>query len=441
MTKFFIPPKHLKRTACLSVLVVCCVCALALRGKSNILDINREIRIPGEFCTTIAQDGAWCWFADPRAVYYRGEYSRTYIGWVTRVGDIVVASFDHATQQIETASVRHKLQADDHANPALFVRRDGRIMVFYSAHAGPSMYYRISARPEDITEWSDEYELITNIEGEMGYTYPNPLAVSEGMYLFWRGGDFKPDFSFSEDGISWSPARTLIAGHGARPYIKYESNGYDTIHFAFTDGHPRNEETNSIYYACMRDGVLYRAGGIEIKSAGELPLEPSEADLVYDGAANHARAWIWDIALDGSGRPVIVYGAYPNTKDHRYRYACWNGERWVDNEMVQAGDWFPQTPKGEEEREPHYSGGVVLDHNDPSIVYLSRRQNGVFEIERWFTGNRGVSWLSDRITSNSRWNNVRPVVPRGSPSDGIRVIWMQGPYVHYTDYATSLRVK
>ena len=76
-------------------------------------------------------------------------------------------------------------------------------MIFYSAHNGKSMYYRVSERPEDISEWSKgnaflhssnsylvhfqknfhfvftEFE-ITNInsQGIKGYTYPNPMLLN-----------------------------------------------------------------------------------------------------------------------------------------------------------------------------------------------------------------------------------------------------------------------
>jgi hypothetical protein len=48
-----------------------------------------------------------------------------------------------------------------------------------------------------------------------------------------------------------------------RPYIKYTSsynkdNKFLRIHMAFTDGHPRNELTNSIYYAYLENNHLYR---------------------------------------------------------------------------------------------------------------------------------------------------------------------------------------
>jgi hypothetical protein len=92
-------------------------------------------------------DGAWSWFADPRAVHHGG---RTYVGWVAQDGDIKVSVYDHATLARTTALVAPGVQVDDHANPALQILPDGRVRAFYSAHGGTRMFYRTTsgcARP------------------------------------------------------------------------------------------------------------------------------------------------------------------------------------------------------------------------------------------------------------------------------------------------------
>jgi len=392
----------------------------------------------------LTPDGAWCWFADPRAVYHEGRLKRTYAGWVNSAGDIQVAAYDYRTGKIEISTLKAKLERDDHANPAILFQTDGRLRVFYAPHNGGKMAYRISVNPEDISSWAEETTLSVNVPGSYGYTYPNPYILRKEknrMYLFWRGGNFQPDFATSPDGKNWSEARTLIKG-GERPYVKYESDGQDTIHFAFTDGHPRNEPFNNIYYACYRNGVLYRADGTQIKPMSKLPLLPSEADKVYDAKAHNARAWIWDIALDARKNPVIVYTSLPEENRHFYRYAHWNGKRWNDYEVAAAGPWFPKTPAGKQEPEPHYSAGIVLDHTDPSIVYLSRQVNGVFELERWVTPDGGKNWNSTPLTEKSARDNVRPVAVRNQKRGQLpSVLWMQNfQYVHYTDYRSAIKM-
>lgn len=393
---------------------------------------------------TFAADGAWCFFADPRALYYEGQYRRTYAGWLTSQGDVGVGFYDHDSGVIDSVVLRESLQKDDHANPSLWFDSSGRLTVFYSAHNGSAMYYRTSSSPENISDFGKEQQMPGNIEGNKGYTYPNPIYLNkeQKLILFWRGGNFKPVFSTCDhlQDNHWSETRVLIEDSGRRPYIKFASDGEDTIHFACTDGHPNEEAHNGIHYACYRDGALYRADGSLIKPVSELPLQISELDTVLDAETSGKHAWIWDIATDHDGHPVIVYAVFVSKSDHRYYCSRWDGEQWETNEIVDAGSWFPQTPSGSNEREPYYSGGLILDHRNPNIIYLSRSINGSFEIERWQTADLGRTWTTTPVTSSSSGLHVRPFVSRG-PANGPAVLfWMHGEYVHYTDYQTSLQM-
>jgi BNR repeat-containing family member len=318
----------------------------------------------------LTSSGAWTWFGDPRAVYHEGAHRRTYTGWVATDGSVQVASFDHDTGQRVIATLKARLQIDDHNNPSILVRPDGRLLVFWTTHAGPTMWYRRSALPEDITAWEGERVFPTNTPGPAGFTYPNPVQLSaEGdrVYLFWRGGNSDPSFSTVNTGSSsWSPARTVISSPDERPYAKYASNDRDTIAMAYTEGHPGSLQT-SIYYAAYQAGALRRADGSVISSMADLPIVPSQGEKIYDWHTN-GKAWVHDVALDADGHPVIVYATFPSNSDHRYRYARWDGAAWTDRELVRAGGSMSAAP-----REPNYSGGITLDHEDPSTVYCPDR--------------------------------------------------------------------
>jgi len=390
----------------------------------------------------MTKDGAWCWFSDPRAVFYEGRFRRTYAGWVASDGSVVVGSYDHGTRIVEKAVIHEKLEIDDHDAPSLLFLPDGRLAAFYTLHSGKDMFLRVSEKPEDITAWGPRRRLPIEAD-DFGLTYTNPVRLSAEkgrIYLFWRGKGFKPQFSTTDDnGETWAAPRLLITSAGARPYVKIASNDRDTIHFAFTDGHPRNEPENSIYYLAYRSGRFMTADGTLVADAGGLPVECRRADIVYDGRKTGVRAWVWDTAADSEGRPVIVYTRLPSETDHRYHYARWDGRAWRDTELCPAGRWFPKTPEGKTEPEPHYSGGIALDHDDPSVVYLSRPVNGIFEIERWRTADGGATWASVSLTSGSEKDNVRPDVVRGHPPDGPAVLWMSNRrYIHYTKFDAAL---
>jgi PKD repeat protein len=379
-------------------------------------------------------DGAWSWFADPRAVHYQGAHRRTYVGWVARDGDVKVSAYDHDTLTKTTALVAPSVQVDDHANPAIQILPDGRVRAYFSPHTGTPMWYRTTLAPEDVSAWGPAVTMPENTAGSRGFTYPNPmrLAAEGRTYLFWRGGDYNPNFATQADGSdSWTPVRRLVSVPGARPYVKYDSDGESTIHIAFTNAHPAESTNVNIYYAAYRDGALRRADGTPIGTLGT-PIVPSAADVVFDEPYD---AWIHDVAHDAQGRPVLVFAAFPTDSDHRYLYARWTGQRWVTRPITAAGGSI-----SEDLREPFYSGGITLDHEDPRTVYLSRQVGAAWEVETWTTPDGGDSWSVEAVTAGSDTKNVRPVSPRGMlPFSGdMNVLWMRGRYPYFLTYQTSI---
>lgn len=401
--------------------------------------------------STFNPDGAWCWFSDPRAVYFEGAHQRTYAGWVDSTGNIVVGYFDHQSGDIETYVLHEELEVDDHDNPALYFTEDGRLMVFYARHARTTpIYQMISSQPEDITSWEPRRELKLNdseryAEFSDTYTYVNVWPAGDQLFMLWRGADFKPNFSISEDGgESWSKGQILILPkriyRNRRPYLKAFSDGGPGLHLAFTDGHPRKESKNSIYYMYYEDGSFYHADGSRIGSLQDVPFAPSDAQLVHDGARAD-KAWIWDIAADQEGNPAMTYASFPNDSTHYYHYARWDDNRWNTERLTYAGSWFPETRPNEIQREPNYSGGIVLDHEDPSTVYMSVQRQGVFEIEQWNRQPNG-EWDRFPITMNSQLDNVRPyAVYNAGAANPVQLLFLTNQrYFHYTDYRSSIKM-
>ncbi len=380
----------------------------------------------------LAADAAWSWFSEPRSVQSGG---RTYLGWVSSQGDIVAGSYDQTTHRVQTSVLMTNFQVDDHNNPSVLVRPDGRITMFWTQHSGGHLWYRTTTRAGDISAWGPLKTLPTNTPGDVRYTYANPVLLpAEGnrLYLFFRGGNEHAAFAVSNDlGETWQPARTLIEEPGQRPYVKYASNGRDTIAMAFTNGHPA-ETHSSIYYVQAQRGVLSLADGRPVGRLGT-PLRPAASALIYQARPGED-AWVHDVAFDAAGRPRIVFTTIPGTTGHAYWYAAFDGKRWNTRRLTDAGGSISPA------RETGYSGGISLDHRDPSIVYLSRPGGlGSYEIERWQTPDAGRTWTSEAVTTGSIEDNVRPVVPRGYAGQGPAAIWMHGEYGFFTAFATGAR--
>jgi hypothetical protein len=416
--------------------VCCCLFVLALFTCAAGAPAGRaaDFSHPATLAAGSWGPGAWCWFADPRAVRVSSPRDVTFVAWIDWDGALLVGAYDSATDHRSTA-VLGTLFHDDHGNPAILVEPDHRITVFWSAHNGSAMYYRTTLRPEDISAWGAASTVPSSLPGHLGFTYPNPVMLSaEGnrLYLFWRGASWSADDTTRSADGRWGNAAELIANAPQRPYVKVDTNGRDTIAFAFTNAHPRNAPS-SIYYMSYRAGWLRHASGALIQLMDGHPVAPRQADVVYSAEASGVRAWVWDVALDRRCVPVIVYATFPTPGNHAYWYARWTGRRWVSHFLTFAG---PGISPGTIEID--YSGGLALDHADPSTVFLSRRVHGWFEIERWHTPDGGHRWTHVTVVRTPGADDVRPVVVRGSSSGHPGLLWLHGHYGSYTSYRTTV---
>ncbi len=398
----------------------------------------------GNTIQIFSEDGAWCWFSDPRAVYHKGDHERTYAGYVTSTGDITISYYDHQTGEKKEVVIYPELQRDDHVNPSLLFLPDGRLMAFFTRHNG-GFYFTRTKSSEDITEWEDVGYL--DLGPRLCYTNPAMLSAEDNrIYVYLRGGyDWKPTMIYSDDlGETWSKPLTMVAHEGApdsnRPYTKVVSDGRSKVWFAITDGHPNVEPLNSIYVFYYEDNHLYQVDGTLLGHIDDCPILQSSIMKAYDGEQNKARCWIWDLAVDDRGFPRITYASLREETMHLYYYASWNGVSWQQTRITPAGQDFPREERTKEQRnrEPFYSGGVVLDPEKEGIVYYSRPVGDRFEI---FKGELSDGkWEETPITQGSEFDNVRPFVARYSRSGNYpRLFWMANRmYQHWATYDTFL---
>src|SRR3954447_16903508 len=336
--------------------------------------------------------GGWCWFGDPRAIAWGDN---VYFGWITGAeGNVEVARFNLVTGGYAQGKLHDALPPDDHSNPMLTMNPDGHLVAFYSPHSGKlelpghlrkQLWYRISKNIGGVLDWGPERTIPTNTPGRLGFTYPSPIWAGYRLYVFWRGGDWQPTYSTTTlDFDGWTRAQMLFRGMPhERPYVKYDHYG-DAIRFVYTGAHPTRQPT-SLYSAELRGWAVRRANGQPIRSRHHLPFNYTQGERIYSWRTD-GRAWVWDIAHDSDGHPVIVYAVIRNKHSHAYRYARWTGTHWEDHRITEAG--------GHIDEAPGYSGGVTLDHSDPNVVYLSRETpRSHFELFRWETHDDGRTWL------------------------------------------------
>ena len=80
----------------------------------------------------LSEEGAWCWFADPRATHYTNEsgtINASYIGYIDVHGNVKALQIDYLTGRRTELLVRSYFQPDDHNNPTFLVLPDERVLI------------------------------------------------------------------------------------------------------------------------------------------------------------------------------------------------------------------------------------------------------------------------------------------------------------------------
>lgn len=385
---------------------------------------------------TDAPSGGWTWFHEPRAVEHNGII---YFGYVKGDGDVAVRTIDATTLAVSAETVLHAaLQADDHNNPTILIRAgDSRVVVFYSRHSGAELYMRASTNPEDISAFGAEINLDSSLGGA-AYTYPSPVQLTtetdDPIYLFFRdpvdvNTTAMRRSTSTDGGATWSAQSLIYSDSGRSAYWKVANNGTDRIDFAVSDGHPFYDSSVRIGHFYYTGGAYYRTDGTAM---GAPPFDFADVSQIHAGTPT---SWVWDVAVDPvTGHPRVTYVRWPALNDARLYWARWTGAAWEAHEVAAGGatDLDPVTGH-------YYTGGIVLDHEDPDVVYASREVQGQFEMFRYTTADNGSTWTAEQLTYRSGGVNIRPVSIRNH-GPNLAALWMFAPlYSTYETYSAGTR--
>ncbi len=419
----------------------------------------------------LANEGAWCWFADPRAMH-NPDANASYVGYIDVHGNIKATQYDFANNSRSEVLVRSYFQPDDHDNPTFLTLPDGRILIIYSRHTDErAFYYRISKRPGDISDLGDEKKITTSANT----TYPSPFILSddpEHFYLCWRGIGWHPTIARftlpdanDEVTADWGPFQ-MVQSTGARPYAKYYSNGKDKLYMTYTTGHPDNEQPNWVYFNAININATKGADGKVSVNPTLEDVNGTKLSTIADGkfavnkqasyktsypatvvsAPSNTRDWVWQLVNDSQGRPTIAMVRIDGGKTkHEYYLAKWVQGQWRLSYLADGGGRFHSS-----NTEYCYSGGMAIDPQDASVVYLSIPTEGshgkVYEIWKYTLNDDGSVASKEQVTENSVKNNVRPYILPASQGSPLRLAWMNGDYFYWmvnknypAGYPTDLR--
>lgn len=411
---------------------------------------------------TLLDDGGWCWFEDERALIVGNNLIFGTVATGYRdpqlAGHIRATQFNLDTRQSVTTTLHSpasdpnpKQWIDDHNSPAFLHRPDGKILTMYARHGTANqLHYRVSTRKDSAAAWRPEKIFVPSQASRLTYSNLFYLSQEKRVYDLFRGYDdsYKPSYAFSGDlGETWSPGNVFInvpLQFRHRPYAKYCSNNTDTIHIAYTEGHPRSFD-NSVYHIFYRNGQLHQSNGTPIRALTEGLHSADEGTRIFQGAPG-AVAWTTDFHLINGNQLLLIYttqqdGAGKPDRhagfDHRFRLAHWDGSQWNDHEIARAGTrLYP----GEDD----YTGLAALDPHDPQTLFISTNVSPITgaalphrEIFRGRTNNYATfTWTP--VTANSPADNVRPIVPIW-PGRRRALLWLYGHMRTYTDYSFQVQ--
>ena len=97
----------------------------------------------------LTDDGAWCWFSDPRAIQL--DDGKIITGWVKKDGSVEIVSLDPDSHAVSSEILFPQMQIDDHNNPAFCLLPDDRLFTTYTWHSSrKGVVYHITDQSTDI---------------------------------------------------------------------------------------------------------------------------------------------------------------------------------------------------------------------------------------------------------------------------------------------------
>src|SRR4051812_1565066 len=427
---------------------------------------------PQQNLLTFNDNGAWCWYQDPRVVHdpanntllIASVASAEGAGGAQRAGDIDVVTY-HLDGGATSRFVLHHalLEQDDHNTAALLIRPDGKYVAMYSRHnQDASSYWRVSTRPHDATAWEAErtFDWTPYFKDPKNHvTYANLfyLSAEKRTYDFSRAVNTDPTILVSkDDGGTWSFGGKLLTGTRlgyVNGYAKDASNGVDRVDFIMTEHHPRDFD-NSVYHGFLQGGKLHRTDGTVVDpdvfdADGHPATELTKvfaAGSVF-GGETVSRGWTVCLHLDQGSHPfglVTCRANDPDNKnftDHRLFSIRQSGDgadaNWTVRQVAKLG---PALWAAEQD----YTGLGDVDPTDPNIVYVSTpidprdgKKLKVHEIFKGVTADAGDTWSWTPVTTESPVDNLRPVVcPLGG--GGRALLWFRGTMSRSQHYNSAI---
>lgn len=335
-----------------------------------------------------------------RAMYFEGQYKRTYVAYMDHSFFARITYYDHDKKAwlyppvllddcIRPDKRFNNAVKDGHNVPNLFITSDGTIHIFYGAH-GTAFRYARTKRPESIEPRNWTIDMRVGKEG----TYPFFAETKDrALYVFYRysptGGYNNPFLGMQmtrDNGKTWSDIKKLATFPDA---CKLHRGAYDpvadSVHLLI---HPRGRlggRRGAVH--CIYDpnsGKLLALNGKTLGPMGTVKSFQENLPKIFHRMVGFVLH---------EGTPYFLY----RDKESRIHFGYWQGGQWVDvtlakdalADLVRAPIMYTSDGK-------HFKAFGIADWADGD----KRLRGG--DIKMWESSDRGATWTSGKVVADRK---------------------------------------
>lgn len=373
---------------------------------------------------------------------YSGTHDRTYIATTSSVGVTEIEYWDEDDEELATAvELWTGGTGNDHDGCSVIVLQhqtgglageNGTILVAWAKY-NVGVYSRRSDNAEDITSWGAS---VTADASGAGNTYCWLAETSDGtIWCFYRGTNNEIYYrtltlNADPDLDVWSAATNIFDLDDFTYYCAFV-NGAD-IHFALSKATTGSKYEDVYYIKYQGSDSTWRTADGTQKLVGGGLFDLTDADHTPDLVVNSNPAAcdtiIWDIKLDSSNEPNIIYLYYTahaaNTHADVYRAVYSSGWSTADTGIDTVA--FGTQVLG-------LQSGATFEEGDCDTIYAAVPDGSHnAQLQKWV--NDGGWAKTEDITQSAPGDCIRPIYVRNGAGQ-FKVLFFYTE--RYSDYAAN----
>ena len=241
---------------------------------------------------------------------------RTYLGWMTpKSATSRPDSTTTPARVLTTATLMTRFKVDDHNNPVVVVRPDGRLMAFWSGHLGARIYYQVcTTQPEVDEAWGPTRILpVQTRRGQQATPTPtrsSPRPRVTGCTCS-RAPGWQPAYSTSGDlwrgpGRRRARSSSMLASSRVRARNSSRNPERADAPGVHRRTPPRDRRRQHPLRPEVKDDHARPARTAPVIGSVQAgPIRPNQADTVCSSQAQWAgqKAWVHNVAVDPGRAP------------------------------------------------------------------------------------------------------------------------------------------